>query len=561
MTRPHARVLIAIAASTALSACVAGIFAGAAGPAGAEEEEPEPAEIVAGERLFLETRFAQHFFAGCGGDVNARGVARDPVMDRTLTTGDALRGPFRGDSMNCRACHLVDEHRDSRGGGVRTYADFARRSPIPDRGDGATTTLRNSPSLVGASRRRAGELLLHFDGEFATPEDLAVGTFTGRNFGWLPAERDQAVRHIAHVLRRDDGAGGLAQEFGGVHYARLLTGESSSIPAELRLPRGFRIDVEHASDEALVRAAARLVAAYMRSLDFARDRIGLNSGSAYDAFLRKNDLPRSPRGRETPERYGARLRKAVERLDAPKFVDQRDGDLTLHGGESFLFRPAQLRGLRVFLTRPADEPGATSGVGNCVACHAPPSFTDNRFHSTGVSQLEYDRAHGDGAFVALEIPALAARDADRDAWLPATVAHPAARGPFATVPSADSPGRADLGLWNVFGDPDRPRPQTKLRRLLGLEFGAALSDADLLDRSVAAFKTPSLRDLGQSSPYLHDGSADGLEDVVRFYVTVSDLARAGRLRNADPTLADVRIDESDVRDLAAFLASLDEDYE
>ena len=129
------------------------------------------------------------------------------------------------------------------------------------------------------------------------------------------------------------------------------------------------------------------------------------------------------------------------------------------------------------------------------------------------------------------------------------------------MPSADAPGHADLGLWNVFGDPDRPRPQTKLRRLLGLQFGAALTDAELLDRSVAAFKTPSLRDLGQSSPYLHDGSADALDDVVRFYVTVSDLARADRLRNADPALAGTRIDESDVRDLAAFLASLAEDYE
>ena len=30
----------------------------------------DPAEVMLGERLFLETRFAQFFFAHCGGNVN-----------------------------------------------------------------------------------------------------------------------------------------------------------------------------------------------------------------------------------------------------------------------------------------------------------------------------------------------------------------------------------------------------------------------------------------------------------------------------------------------------------
>ena len=53
--------------------------------------------------------------------------------------------------MNCRVCHLVDESPDPGTTGTRTYADFARRSPIPDRGDGRTHTPRNSPPLVNAS--------------------------------------------------------------------------------------------------------------------------------------------------------------------------------------------------------------------------------------------------------------------------------------------------------------------------------------------------------------------------------------------------------------------------
>jgi cytochrome c peroxidase len=61
--------------------------------------------------------------------------------------------------------------------------------------------------------------------------------------------------------------------------------------------------------------------------------------------------------------------------------------------------------------------------------------------------------------------------------------------------------------------------------------------------------------------YLHTGSKDTLEDVVRFYVTVSSLARTGQLRNGAPELTAMHITESDVAPLAAFLRALNEDYE
>jgi hypothetical protein len=45
--------------------------------------------------------------------------------------------------MNCQQCHLVDEKGYGEFGdhtlGNRTYADFARRTPIPRRDDGHTT--------------------------------------------------------------------------------------------------------------------------------------------------------------------------------------------------------------------------------------------------------------------------------------------------------------------------------------------------------------------------------------------------------------------------------------
>lgn len=189
------------------------------------EESGDPPEIVIGERLFLETRFAQFFkqFLVSGGGTNVHLPAGDPVMDTTVTVGEPLPGPFLGQSMNCRACHLVDEHVETPGGTMRTYADFARRSPVPAREDGATTAPRNSPALVNATLPRTGGLLLHFDAEFAPTADLVKDTFTGRNFGWLPGERALAIAHLARVVREDDGSGGLAQDFVSIFLPQSST--------------------------------------------------------------------------------------------------------------------------------------------------------------------------------------------------------------------------------------------------------------------------------------------------------------------------------------------------
>jgi hypothetical protein len=59
---------------------------------GALPEDADPPQIAIGERLFLETRFAQFFFANSHGNANAVLAADDPVMDGTQTTGDPQHG-------------------------------------------------------------------------------------------------------------------------------------------------------------------------------------------------------------------------------------------------------------------------------------------------------------------------------------------------------------------------------------------------------------------------------------------------------------------------------------
>ncbi len=540
-------------------------------------QDADPAEVTIGERLFLETRFAE-FFARNATGVNDPLAAGDPVVATTQTaSGAALPGPFAGESMNCRSCHFVDEHLGAPGGGMRTYTDFARRSPVPARADGKLVAARNSPPLVNASLEREGATVFHFDGEFPSLPALVRGTLTGRNFGWLPGEAGFAVAHIARVIREDDGSGALAQGVGGA-YRIVLAGVDASLPPELVLPPGFRIDVDRANDDEVVDAVARLVAAYVEQLVFAQDDDGDFVGSPFDTFLARNGLPRAPREGESPVQYTNRLRGALARLASPVFVN--DGPFEFHARDR-VFGPSELQGLQIFLRTPVKgklkkKQVARGGFGNCVACHPAPTFTDFSFHNTGVTQLEYEAVHGAGSFAALAIPSLADRNADPNRWLPASGLHPNAAEPFRSPPSAAQPGRTDLGAWNVIGNLDLGDAQEGLSEALCERALARLGDPEgaararamrihcnpraLLDQSVAVFKTPGLRDLLHSGPYFHSGGIDTLDGVVAQYRQVGELQRAHALRNGAPELAGIALAPADLAPLAAFLRSLSEDY-
>lgn len=532
------------------------------------------AEEAVGERLFLETRFAQAFKVSLdnGGNINDPNIG-DRVVDTVETLNAPIDpGPFKGLSMNCRACHLVDDVLDAPRGGMRTYADFARRSPIPARADGKTVAVRNSPPLVNAALDRPGGVLFHFDAEFNSMEELVAATFTGRNFGWLPEERTQAIAHIARIVRSDNGTGDLAKEFDGTPFSVLFGGTDASIPEEFQLTAEFRKTISSATDQEAFDAVVKVVTAYVNGLLFSQtEDSGAPIRSPFDVFLEINGLPQAPNANESPIDYSRRLLQLVKSRESAgtlQFVtsnpNRSDGLFQFHA-QPFSFGTQELAGLKMFLTEPAALTAAPAElkngkIGNCVACHAAPNFTDFKAHNTGTTQKEYDEipGHGDGAFRNLAIPTLAARTADD---LPATEQHPAASERFRAVPSAGTT-LTDLGLWNVFANPDMPAPQPKIRAILcDDQQPCPLPDATLLDRAIARFKTPGLRDLGHSEPFMHNGQFDTLNDVIDFYIDVSDQARAGTLRNGAPQLQGIALKPSDIAPLVAFLKSLNEDYQ
>ncbi len=518
-----------------------------------------PPEDSIGERLFLDSRFAE-YFASHMTAVNQPLAVGDPVVQQVDTSNGTLTGPFAGQSINCRSCHFVTEFQGVPGAGNRTYSDFTARSPIPRVMNGFTETPRNSMHMVGSLQPHPGATLLHFDGEFATPEDLVKATLTGRNFGWAPNQYQQALANIALIIRQDDGSSQLAADrTSNLSYGKLFLGQDPAITPDLLIPAADRIDVNAVTDDQILSLVAKCISTYMGDLRFKQDEFGRYIASPYDVFLRINHLPVQPDAGESTAHYNARLLQIVNGLSNPIWVDGTYGSFQYHA-QPFQFGKLELAGLKIFLTA---APGALDGslhAGNCASCHQAPNFSDFSFHNTGVSQEEYDSAHQSGAFMALSIPSLDTRNQNPDLYLPASQDHPDASEPFRRAADASHPGYADLGMWNVYLNSDMPNPQSSLQALL-CGGGQDCSVDQGLGKTIARFKTPILRDLEDSSPYFHNGSKLRLEDVVQFYITSSQLARQGLLRNPPPEFQSVSLSQDDINALTAFLLALTEDYD
>ena len=149
------------------------------------------------------------------------------------------------------------------------------------------------------------------------------------------------------------------------------------------------------------------------------------------------------------------------------------------------------RGLRIFL-----------GKGACSSCHSGPNFSDGAFHRTGVASL------------------LQSGEADT--------------GRQAGIRKLLASRYNLLGAFN--DDPSRA--------------SAGGTRAAAAERDVAgAFRTPGLRDVALTAPYMHDGGAATLCDVARRHPAENG---AGAPRESSR----VSLSRDDARDLVAFLETL-----
>lgn len=87
---------------------------------------------------------------------------------------------------------------------------------------------------------------------------------------------------------------------------------------------------------------------------------------------------------------------------------------------------------------------------------------------------------------------------------------------------------------------------------IGVKGGDAGRAAIIKDKSLqGAFKTPGLRNVALTAPYLHDGSEPTLESVVRFYNRGGDV-----VANRSKLIQKLNLSEQDIRDLVTFMGAL-----
>jgi cytochrome c peroxidase len=148
-----------------------------------------------------------------------------------------------------------------------------------------------------------------------------------------------------------------------------------------------------------------------------------------------------------------------------------------------------------------------TGKGGCSSCHSVGDrhalFTDQDMHNTG---LGYRAAMGTAPTPKVPVAPGLALSID-----PAALA------------SVSEPKPSDLGLYEITQDPgDRWK-----------------------------YRTPSLRNVALTAPYMHDGSLATLEEVVEFY-------NGGGVpnENLDPRIKPLQLDPQERADLVEFLRSL-----
>ena len=147
------------------------------------------------------------------------------------------------------------------------------------------------------------------------------------------------------------------------------------------------------------------------------------------------------------------------------------------------------------------------GKARCRQCHAGPAFTDDEFHDVGVPP----RA-GEQPF-----------DAGRHTGLAELLADP-------------------FNAAGALSDDRRGERAAELARLVRS------------NESWGQFKTPSLRNVAASAPYMHQGQYATLERVLEHYSTMKDAVGGGH--HGETVLKPLELTPAEIDDLAAFLGSL-----
>lgn len=208
---------------------------------------------------------------------------------------------------------------------------------------------------------------------------------------------------------------------------------------------------------------------------------------------------------DDPERVLAQVGKAIEAYERTLSpgTSRFDAYVTelASGAAPSALSPEELHGLQVFLRK-----------GECVACHNGPMLSDGEFHNLGVDPV---------------VPPTGI-DAGRQRGLEQVLS---------------SPFRCDGPHSDAVFEAGQPDPCAELHFV----------DPTFPD-AVGAFRTPTLRNVARTAPYMHAGQLATLDDVLDFY---DDLPGRPLVGHRELTLRPREFTDEEREALQAFLRSLD----
>lgn len=194
-------------------------------------------------------------------------------------------------------------------------------------------------------------------------------------------------------------------------------------------------------------------------------------------------------------RVAANFGKALEAFERTLVRGNAPFDRFVAGETTALSESAR-RGWKLF-----------AGRANCRSCHSGPAFTDGEFHNIGIPPLAGGKSEDPARYAGIELV------------------------------------RADP--FNAQGEFSDARAGEDALRLETLE---------RMPQAFGEYRTPSLRNVALTAPYMHEGQLKSLADVVRFYSTLEGATQVGH--HQEQVLQPLSLSSDEAADLVAFLESL-----
>ena len=110
------------------------------------------------------------------------------------------------------------------------------------------------------------------------------------------------------------------------------------------------------------------------------------------------------------------------------------------------------------------------------------------------------------------------------------------------------------GATRCFECHSAPTFATNNYRVIGIESADPGRGAIADDAPSGAFRVPSLRNVGLTAPYMHNGSMATLEEVIRFYAAAG--GRANGVENVDVFVQGFEVTDQEIADMIAFMYAL-----